>query len=218
MKLITYKMTTDSGFAPNPFFGVLTLATCKPAIRRSPNIKKDNWISGWTSRTLCGDAVGQERLVYLAKIDNIIPIAEYWKDYPQKRNNGKDDNSLESFGDNIYEPTTTGFIAHANVHHNPKNDPHEKQKKRDIGGKKVIICKEFYYFGKDDSVVITNPSINRPTGRGHRFSNIDDNFINEVRDLFINTLKNKGSIKKDDFFKQIKRVTNYNKPSTCCKK
>ena len=27
-------MTHDTGFAPNPFFDVLTLATCKPGIRR----------------------------------------------------------------------------------------------------------------------------------------------------------------------------------------
>nr|WP_269667332.1 hypothetical protein [Polaromonas naphthalenivorans] len=28
-------MTHDSGFAPNPFHGTLTLATCKPGIRRT---------------------------------------------------------------------------------------------------------------------------------------------------------------------------------------
>ncbi|WP_198140678.1 Nmad2 family putative nucleotide modification protein [Polaromonas naphthalenivorans] len=30
-----YLMTHDSGFAPNPFHGTLTLATCKPGIRRT---------------------------------------------------------------------------------------------------------------------------------------------------------------------------------------
>lgn len=33
-KLYAYKMTHDTGFAPNPYFGVCTLACCKPRIRR----------------------------------------------------------------------------------------------------------------------------------------------------------------------------------------
>lgn len=33
MRLFAYKMTHDTGFAPNPFWGYLTLATCKPKIR-----------------------------------------------------------------------------------------------------------------------------------------------------------------------------------------
>ena len=28
MRLFTYKMTHDTGFAPNPFWGFLTLTTC----------------------------------------------------------------------------------------------------------------------------------------------------------------------------------------------
>ena len=33
--LFSYVVATDSGFAPNPFFGLCTLACCKPAIRRA---------------------------------------------------------------------------------------------------------------------------------------------------------------------------------------
>lgn len=33
--LFSYVVETDSGFAPNPFFGVCTLARCKPSIRRA---------------------------------------------------------------------------------------------------------------------------------------------------------------------------------------
>jgi hypothetical protein len=35
VRLFTYKMTHDSGFAPNPFYDILTLATCKPGIRKT---------------------------------------------------------------------------------------------------------------------------------------------------------------------------------------
>ena len=33
-KVISYVMTYDTGFAPNPYFKKLTLATCKPVIKR----------------------------------------------------------------------------------------------------------------------------------------------------------------------------------------
>ena len=35
MEIFSYVITHDSGFAPNPFGGFLTLATCKPKIRKS---------------------------------------------------------------------------------------------------------------------------------------------------------------------------------------
>ena len=34
-KLYAYVMTYDTGFAPNSFYGVCTLACCKPKIRSS---------------------------------------------------------------------------------------------------------------------------------------------------------------------------------------
>lgn len=37
-KLYSYKMKHDNRFAPNPLLGVLTLATCKPAMRRNTKI------------------------------------------------------------------------------------------------------------------------------------------------------------------------------------
>jgi len=64
MDLVSYKMTHDSGFAPNPFHGYRTLATCKPGIRRSGNRRVGDLVAGFTSGALCGDAVGRERLVY----------------------------------------------------------------------------------------------------------------------------------------------------------
>jgi Nucleotide modification associated domain 2 len=61
MRLFSYKMTNDSGFAPNPFWGRLTLATCKPEIRKAKRV--GDWIAGFTSRELCRDPIGSERLV-----------------------------------------------------------------------------------------------------------------------------------------------------------
>ena len=47
MKIITYKMTHATGFAPNHDCGILTLATCKPGVREKAEV--GDWIAGFTS-------------------------------------------------------------------------------------------------------------------------------------------------------------------------
>lgn len=42
--LYVYAITRDFGFAPNPFHGSCTLATCKPGIRKSAKV--GDWILG----------------------------------------------------------------------------------------------------------------------------------------------------------------------------
>jgi hypothetical protein len=39
-----YVVDRDFGFAPNPFYGVLTLATCKPRIRSVASM--GDWVIG----------------------------------------------------------------------------------------------------------------------------------------------------------------------------
>ena len=170
--LYCYKMTHDTGFAPNPYHGVLTLATCKPVIRRCA--KKGYWISGWTSNvvydknnekhTFTDDT---QKLIYLARVsENPLLIESYWEQYPQKRQpeqSGKNTkpkncrNDLSKvadnryFGDNIYEPDnneTFGFKRHETPHHGEQNKEH------DLSGRNVLICKEFYYFGIENSINI----------------------------------------------------------------
>ena len=38
MNMFSYVITHDSGFAPNPFQGFLTLATCKPLVRKTAKV------------------------------------------------------------------------------------------------------------------------------------------------------------------------------------
>ena len=102
--LYSYKMSHDNGFAPNPYFGVLTLATCMSKMRQ--NTKIGNWIAGWTSRkTATSTPPGEERLIYLAKVTDKIPIAEYWDRFPMKRPSNADEKSTH--GDNIYCPDSS---------------------------------------------------------------------------------------------------------------
>lgn len=173
MKLISYKVKHDSGFAPNPYFGILTLATCKPAIRRSPHVKCGDWIAGWTAASSkeYPTPVGEEKLVYLARISEIIPIEQYWFDYPQKRPDvSKGKISPEYYGDNIYEPTEsdpTGFKKVSNAFHCEES----KHKHHDLSGKNVIICNEFYYFSAKNAFEIPEDIRNgfNNLQRGHKY-------------------------------------------------
>lgn len=44
MRLYVYVVTHDTGFAPNPFHGYCTLATCKPHIRG--RAEAGDWVIG----------------------------------------------------------------------------------------------------------------------------------------------------------------------------
>lgn len=78
-KAYSYIVARDYGFAPNPFFGVLTLATCKPGIRYSAEI--GDFIIGNANK-----AHGN-KLIYMAKVSEILTFDQYWNDPRFQRKN-----------------------------------------------------------------------------------------------------------------------------------
>jgi hypothetical protein len=99
MALHSYVVRYDSGFAPNPFYGFCTLATCKPKIRASAQI--DDWIVGSGS-----GAKGLRRaghLVYAMRVTEVLTWDQYAADLrfarkkPFRRGSRK-----QTCGDNIY--------------------------------------------------------------------------------------------------------------------
>lgn len=182
--LYCYKMTHDTGFAPNPYNKVLTLATCKPTIRRCA--KENYWVSGWTAVSVQGKDNKRfefregERLIYLAKVSEVIKIEDYWNDErfkdkkPILMHNGKpvsqqgcgnkkkddEEDYCYNSGDNIYEPIggdPMKFKQHPNGGGHGENDI-----EHDLSGNNVLICEEFYYFGVENAVEVKNkPKIPR---------------------------------------------------------
>ena len=144
VRLFCYKMKDDSGFAPNPFYGFLTLATCKPLIRKCK--VEGDWIAGFTSKALNGDKVGEERLVYLMKVTKKITYDEYWNnsDYACKKPGLDASGFEERAGDNIYKPNTNHSFGYEQI--NNKNH-FEGDKEHDLPGKYVLVSDQFYYFG-----------------------------------------------------------------------
>ncbi|MCP4132739.1 MAG: hypothetical protein GY754_17370 [bacterium] len=136
MELYSYVLPHDSGFAPNPFGGFLSLATCKPKIRASAH--PGDIILGTGSAS----TVGNGKLVYAGIISEVVPLEEYGKRtrFNAKRPASKGD-WWKKHGDNIYYMKNDLWGQRKNIHHNM--DDLEK----DISGKNVLICEKFWYFG-----------------------------------------------------------------------
>jgi len=148
LRLISYKQTHDTGFAPNPFHGFCTLATCKPRIRKTKQV--GDWIAGFTSKEMYKgrSKVGEERLIYLMRVTEKLPLECYYSDprFTVKRSSDPADPSapcITSIGDNIYELRDGTWIQHPNRSHLPYDIP------KDTGGVNALISTEFFYFGSE---------------------------------------------------------------------
>lgn len=147
-KLFSYKMTHDSGFAPNPFHGYMTLACCKPGIRRTKQV--NDWVAGFTSRYLNGDEPGEERLIFLMKITEIVTYEQYWKQvrFKNKKPVLNSENQKMKRGDNIYQPLVINPKDPKDFKQIENNNHGKDQKDHDLNGINVLISKQFYYFGR----------------------------------------------------------------------
>lgn len=136
-RLFSYVVTHDTGFAPNPYGGILTLATCKPRIRATA--QRGDWLLGTGSVR----GVGAGSVVYAACIAEVVPLEQYATEarfavkHPAV---GKE--SWQRHGDNIYTQLSDGtWHQRRNIHHVAKDIP------RDLRGKNALVCERFWYFG-----------------------------------------------------------------------
>lgn len=147
MRLFSYKLTVDSGFAPNPFHGYCTLATCKPQIRLLKRV--GDWLAGFTSTGLNGDSVGHERLVYLMRVDEKMGLEDYFRDprFAAKKPVMQSDRCVDLVGDNIYDRVNRRWVQLPNRSHDAGDLA------RDTGGRCVLVSITFAYFGSGPLVV-----------------------------------------------------------------
>ena len=169
MTLYSYVVARDYGFAPNPFFGVCTLATCKPKIRKHAQV--DDWIVGTGSKSY-----GLEgRLVFAMKVAETLTFDNYWADLRFLRKKPNLSGSLkQAYGDNIYHRNPkTGRWLQENSHHslangcpNPKNIQHDTQVNR------VLVATAFTYWGASGPMIPRRfrqyQGYDVCSGRGHR--------------------------------------------------
>ncbi len=165
-KVYIYVVDRDLGFAPNPFHGLCTLATCKPGIRSTAKI--GDWIFGVGGKNL--KAPG--RLVFAMKVTQKVTFNEYWlsDDFKNKipvRNGSK----KMMLGDNIYFQKEDNVWQQAHSHHSQEDGSlNEFNLKRDTKSKNVLISKHFFYFGSSAPIIPTEilEGLNYRNNQGHR--------------------------------------------------
>jgi hypothetical protein len=144
VKVHSYVIARDYGFAPNPFFGICTLATCKPKIRKSADI--GDWVVGTGS---AGN--GQTgRLVFAMKVAEALTFDEYWKQlrFRQKRPNLRG-SKKQAFGDNIYHrnPENRRWLQIDSHHSHEDGTPNTGNIRTDTSVDRVLLGTEFVYWG-----------------------------------------------------------------------
>ena len=144
MRLFSYVVARDFGFAPNPFHGICTLATCKPRIRSAANI--GDWVvgTGTAKRKRSG------HLVFAMKVDEAMTFEEYWADprFQQKKPNLRS-SKKQAFGDNIYSksPGSDTWIQ-LNSHHTFEDgSPNQNNITTDTSANRVLIAHDYVYWG-----------------------------------------------------------------------
>ena len=137
-----YVVDRDFGFAPNPFHGICTLATCKPRIRRVA--KQSDWVIGMGGTRL--KATG--RCIFAMKVSDSITFNEYWTNpiYQDKRpvRNG----SLKMIvGDNIYHQSQGEWQQVDSHHSHEDGSPNIHNVRNDTQANAVLVSNHFFYFG-----------------------------------------------------------------------
>lgn len=145
-KIFSYVVRYDSGFAPNPFFGYCTLATCKPRIRKSAKI--GDWIIGTGSNEKT--IKRGKRLVYAMRVTEETNFDLYWQDerFYNKRpiRNGS---RKQQCGDNIYHRLcdSSPWEQVDSYHTHAQENITIKHIRKDTKVDRILISEDFYYFG-----------------------------------------------------------------------
>lgn len=144
MNLYTYVIPRDYGFAPNPYFGYCTLATCMPRLRAYASI--GDWIIGFGA----AQTEVYEKVVYIMQVTETLSFDQYWEDirFYSKRpvfNKGV----IHQFGDNIYHHEESQWVQILSHHSYPGGETNYLNLNRDTGTDRVLISTNYIYFGNN---------------------------------------------------------------------
>jgi hypothetical protein len=193
-----YVVDRDFGFAPNPFHGRCTLATCKPIIRRNARI--GDWVVGMGGKRL--GATG--RCVFAMRVTTIVTFEVYWNslEYFDKKpvRNGSQKMQV---GDNIYsrDKTVDGWHQHDSHHSNADGTPNMSNLEKDTDANAVLISDHFYYFGRSAPLVPKDivTSLGFKNRRSHNKYDVNGPVIDLIRWLDDGQRTNRNRVAADPF-------------------
>jgi len=127
--IYVYKMTADNGGAPCVWRGLLSLALCKPKIRKSAEV--GSVICGF------GGVDHRERLIYIAKVTHKPAVGAYYRSA-----------KFANRPDCIYEDVSGRARRKSKAHYHTQTD----ERRKDVGirfeNAYILLSKDFRYFGK----------------------------------------------------------------------
>jgi len=146
-RIYRYVLMYDRGMAPNPRGGLVTLATCKPQIRR--HARAGDWVMGnFPSPT-------NELVAWAGKIARCIPVGEYPKEFPDRE-------------DALYETGSDGRTRRIEGKL-PWYHRGEDQQRRDCSGNVLMFdMASCWYFGSDGREIPQDLEHLIARGIGHR--------------------------------------------------
>ena len=183
-------MARDYGFAPNPFYGWCTLATCQPHIRRLASA--GDWVIGTGSKT-CERA---DQIVYAMCVTETLSFNDYWSDprFQCKRPNLRG-SKKQAFGDNIYHPESGSapWIQEDSHHTFSDGTTNFRNVPTDTKSDRVLLSRNFIYWGGDGPKLpnkFTDGSeIDIRARRGYK-----NRFPNEIILAFVDWIRDFGDV------------------------
>ena len=163
-RVFVYPIAQDTGFAPNPFHGVCTLATCKPDIRKAA--KPGDFVIGKAK------APHGLRAVVVMEVNEILTFDEYWHDpkfaCKKPRRNG---DPIHACGDNIYHRSPDESWVQAPSFHDVNDIEHDTGKTQS-----VLVARNFTYFGAEgpDLPDLHGANLRRIRNMQYKFTNRND--------------------------------------------
>ena len=132
MRVWSYVITTDRGSAPNYDGPAVTLAICKPRIRR--RAKKGDVVIAFNGRTLSRE---RNSVRWCGVVSEIRTITEYWHD--ERFRSKRPSSSMTP--DNIYRDDGAGLFQVANTSHDASDI------NRDLSGHNVLVFSDVWHLG-----------------------------------------------------------------------
>jgi hypothetical protein len=145
MRLHSYIVEHDLGFAPNPFHGVCTLTACKPKIRKYAKVGDYVIGTGTKKRQLNG------RLNYIMRVGEIISFDDYWGDSRfQRKKPVMNGSVVQRYGDNVYHHDSAcgRWVQEDSFHSQERGILHSENLRTDTGSTdRALIGDWFIYWG-----------------------------------------------------------------------
>lgn len=148
MTLYTYRIPVDDGAAPNPYWGVCTLAICKPAIRRTA--RRDDWVIGLGAKRSRDGRDHEGTLVCAMQVADVVSFEEYDRCFPSKRPELTSPDWRRWLGDNLYDFSEGYPRQRRGVHSGSLAMEYQA---RDLSGRNVLISDRFLYCGSNPLVI-----------------------------------------------------------------